>query len=859
MKRAWQIRVLFGLFLASLLGACGGGGSPPPPPPPPPGGGGDHTPSYVEAGLLVLPENLAPQGLSQGDGPQARLLRRALTARALKPGPVGEVGPQTVRASAYLALAWGPVPQARGYRLFLRPGPSSSWIPIGEVAGSKTFAEGSFTIVFEEGDSLQLGVSALGPWGEGPVTPSPPVNPLTPPVPRSPRDGEDFSDNPLFRWTNSSRAEAVGVLVVSQTQEDFAVGELFEGQVGEWRPRDPLPQGAYLWFALNFRGRTRFQSPELDELFGSFSSWSAASGGEFTIGGALRASISGTIRLVQAGSQAALPEGLGEALAKLELRQALTQLLQDPPPMWPGRVIVRTRPGLAPQGLQVLRAGEFVLEAEGELSLEGVRLYRLRSAPQPLASDPALPLKAALALLDRPEVVWAQPDYVAFAHRVPNDPLYPFNWNYELIGMPRAWDITVGDPQVVVGVVDSGVLWDPLRPQRTHPDLVGQVLAGYDFISDPNLAADGDGRDPDPYDTGPGSLTGYHGSHVGGILGAVGDNGLGIPGVAWRVKQVHARALGPNPRAGTGTGSSMDIADGILWVAGLPVAGVPPNPYPAQIVNLSLGTSVPCAATPLIGQVISQLLARGIIVVAAAGNASVDAAGESPASCPGVIAVGAVEPSGARAPYSNYGTTVAVMAPGGFLPGNPRNGVLSLSRNDTTGEMGYRFSHGTSQATPHVAGLVALMKSLKPTLTPQEARAILQATAVPMSAEACRRPSGAECGAGLINAPAALQALGVRPPPPVEGGLLGTLVAACPVVDGRPRCDDPRATGVRLGTTASESPYVLPDARRGTPYAVLAWKDVNNNGQVDTGDLVGAYPREVVPPATGVDFTVSPR
>jgi len=595
MKKAWQIRLLFGLLLAGLLGACGGGGSPPPPPP---GGGGDRAPSYVEAGLLVLPNNLAPQGLPQGETPQAHLLRRALAARALKPGAVGEVGPQALRAYAYLALAWERVPQARGYRLFLRVRPSSSWIPIGEVAGDKTLAKATFTLTFEEGDSLQLGVSALGPWGEGPVTPSPPIEPLAPPVPLSPRDGEDLPGNPLFRWSNSPRAVATGVLVVSKTQEDFAVGRLFEGQVREWRPQNPLPEGAYQWYVFNFRGRTSFQNPELAELFGSFNSWSAASGGEFTIGGALRASISGTIRLVQAGGQAAPPEGLGEALAKLELRQALTQLLQDPPPMWPGRVIVRTRPGLAPQGLRTLRAGEFVLEAERELSLEGVHLYRLRSAPRPLASDPALPLKAALALLDRPEVVWAQPDYVAFAHRVPNDPLYPFNWNYELIGMPRAWDITVGDPRVVVGVVDSGVLWDPLRPQRTHPDLVGQVLAGYDFISDPVLAADGDGRDPDPYDTGPGSLTSYHGSHVGGILGAVGDDGLGIPGVAWRVKQVHARALGPNPQAGTGTGSSVDIAEGILWVAGLPVAGVPPNPYPAQIVNLSLGSTVPCAAHP---------------------------------------------------------------------------------------------------------------------------------------------------------------------------------------------------------------------------------------------------------------------
>jgi serine protease len=455
--------------------------------------------------------------------------------------------------------------------------------------------------------------------------------------------------------------------------------------------------------------------------------------------------------------------------------------------------------------------------------------------------------------LEDPRVAWAQPNYLVFAQRVPNDPLYRFNWHYDLIGLPRAWDITVGSPSVVVGVADTGVLWDPLRPERTHPDLVGQVLGGYDFIRDPRNAADGDGRDPDPYDTGPENLTDYHGSHVGGTIGAASDNGIGIPGVAWRVKQVHARVLGLYG------GDTVDVTEGILWLAGLPVPGVPANPHPAQVINLSLGGRRPCAADPLYRESLAQVLARNVIVVAAAGNANQDAADYVPASCPGVIAVGAVERDGTRAPYSNYGMVLTVMAPGGSTVRNPQDGVLSLGKNDTTGEMKYTFAQGTSMAAPHVAGLVALMKSLKPTLTPQEAKAILQATATPMSAAACERPTGAECGAGLINAPAALQALGAAPPPPVAGGLEGTLVLACPVVGDRGNCSDPRTRIVRLTTNAPESGYVVPGVRRGMPYAVAAWKDVNGNGIVDAGDLVGLYPREVVPPATGVDFTVSPR
>jgi subtilisin family serine protease len=852
---------LLGLLTFLALGGCGdggrGGGE----------GGGNQAPGYVESLVLLLPPEAGATRAALGSTPEARVLERALRAKegpgraaGLPPAP----GASNLQSEAYLLVAWDGVPGARGYRIYARLAGQGSWTPLGQVSGEKTWTEGILKLQYAEGVSLQVGVAVQGPRGEGPITPAPPLELIGLPTPLSPRDGEDFPSNPLFRWRNSPRAEAVGVLILSKEDPDRGVGRVFEGQVQEWRPQERLAEGVYEWYALNFRGRTLFQHPELKDIL-PYRVWSARHGGDFSIGGALRANISGHIRI--AASQGtlpagiSLPEGLGEALERLLLKQELEALLQDPPPMVPGEVIVRLREGAwgreRPGRLQVRGFG---LERERELALPGVHLYRLAQVPPGLRrDDPALPLRAALALLEDPQVVWAQPNYLAFARRIPNDPLYQFNWHYDLIGLPRAWDITVGSPSVVVGVADSGVLWDPLRPERTHPDLVGQVLGGYDFIRDPRIGADGDGRDPNPYDTGPLTITSYHGSHVGGTIGAAGDNGIGIPGVAWRVKQVHARVLGPNFQTGTDTGDTVDITESILWLAGLPVPGAPANPHPAQVINLSLGSSVPCVAEPLYRESIAQAVARNVIVVGAAGNENIDVANDTPSSCPGVISVGAVERDGTRAPYSNYGTILTLMAPGGRTARNPQDGVLSLSKNDTTGEMNYRFLQGTSMAAPHVAGLVALMKSLKPTLTPQEAKAVLQATAIPMSAAACERPTGAECGAGLVNAPAALRALGAAPPPPVAGGLEGTLVLACPVVGDRGNCSDPRTRIVRLTTNAPESGYVVPDVRRGMPYAVAAWKDVNGNGNVDAGDLVGLYPREVVPPATGVDFTVSPR
>jgi serine protease len=209
----------------------------------------------------------------------------------------------------------------------------------------------------------------------------------------------------------------------------------------------------------------------------------------------------------------------------------------------------------------------------------------------------------------------------------------------------------------------------------------------------------------------------------------------------------------------------------MIWAAGRPVPGVPNNSNPAHVINMSLGG--PGSCFPAMQSFIDEALATGAIVVVAAGNENQNAADVSPASCSGVITVGATGFAGTRAPYSNYGSRIDVMAPGGDMSVDLNgdgfaDGVLSLMYFDAEGEMGYQFQQGTSMAAPHVAGVISLMKAVKPDLTAQEALSVLRATARPLSAGQCNRPSGSECGAGLIDAFAALQALqgGVTPPPP---------------------------------------------------------------------------------------------
>lgn len=387
----------------------------------------------------------------------------------------------------------------------------------------------------------------------------------------------------------------------------------------------------------------------------------------------------------------------------------------------------------------------------------GVRIVQYDRRPDGLVLTVPKPddQKTLQAIADRiarsnPDVEYAQPDWVVHADQV-NDPLYPKQWdlheNEISIHQERAWPSSTGRG-VVVAVVDTGV--------RPHEDLVKKLLPGYNFVSKRDLEP---GRGPDGSDPGDwcpekNKPSTWHGTHVAGTIAAETNNGKGIAGTAPDAKILPVRVLGHC------NGSGLDIADGILWAAGLPVAGAPDNPNPAKIINLSLGSLGRCP--PRYVDVMKQVIARGVIVVASAGNDKFDANFNSPANCPGVISVAATSRAGGRAQYSNFGTTVTIAAPGGeVFKDSKDNGIYSTLNAGKTepAEDTYEFYQGTSQAAPHVAGIAALIAQLKPSIKPDEVVKVLQSTAQPfprLREFICTRDI---CGAGIADAAAAVAAV----------------------------------------------------------------------------------------------------
>jgi len=409
----------------------------------------------------------------------------------------------------------------------------------------------------------------------------------------------------------------------------------------------------------------------------------------------------------------------------------------------PARALDRARQALIDRAGQTYGATLRALRA----TANGAHVFQLNRT---MTVDEARQLAAELKSRDA-NVEYAEPDRVMVPLATPTDPSYTQQWDlYEATGginAPAAWDKSTG-AGVNVAVIDTGY--------RPHADLSGQILQGFDFITTTAIANDGGGRDTDASDPGDWTPAGscgagvpaadqsssWHGTHVSGTIAAKANNGLGIAGIAYNAKIVPARVLG---RCG---GYTSDIADAMVWASGGTVTGVPANANKARVLNLSLGGSGACDTTTQ--NAINSARSRGAVVIVAAGNSNTNAINSSPANCSGVITVAATNRSGGKASYSNYGTNVTIAAPGG----DNGAGILSTLNSGTTTPAAdnYAWYMGTSMATPHVAGVVALMLSANPNLTPDDVAARLKSTARAFPA-AC---SG--CGAGIVNAAAAVNA-----------------------------------------------------------------------------------------------------
>jgi serine protease len=433
----------------------------------------------------------------------------------------------------------------------------------------------------------------------------------------------------------------------------------------------------------------------------------------------------------------------------------------------PGRVLVMFGPGLTDAGTARANGAEVAarlataLPAPLTRSLRWERWINDRIGLLTFEPDPARKvrdsLELALALGDLPEVAHAVPETLAHAMAAPSDPSYrQQRWHYELMGLPEAWNIERGNREVVVAVVDTGIV-------SRHPDLRGNLLPGYDFVSFAT-AIDGDGWDADPEDDWSASANcrepgvsgcGFHGTHVAGTIAALADNDVFGTGVAPNVSHFAVRVLEQG-------GADGDILSGVMWAAGLPVDGAPPTPNPADVINMSIGGScfpaecepVECrrfcdGQTEMYEDVFDAVIRAGALVVVAAGNDTQPADDFIPARVGNALTVGAVRPDTGRSSYSNFGDAIDVMAPGGagHFEGTDADRVWS-----TVGPgAGFGAMPGTSMAAPHIAGLAALLKSADPGLTPAQLRAVIEDTAGP--AGQCAEG----CGPGLANALAALQ------------------------------------------------------------------------------------------------------
>ncbi|TLY80956.1 MAG: peptidase, partial [Gammaproteobacteria bacterium] len=470
------------------------------------------------------------------------------------------------------------------------------------------------------------------------------------------------------------------------------------------------------------------------------------------------------------------------------------------------RVIVKFRAGSnSTQKAQTRLAQDRVSALAGRTGLTLRASRSITGALHVMHVEPAVAGEPVAATLERlradPDVEYAEVDQRRYPHAVPNDPLFSQQWYLQqssattpsAVDAVTAWDTTTGSTGIVIADLDTGVRFE-------HPDLQwagagGRLLPGYTFISDTFVANDGDAQDADASDPGDwvtqadlsraecsGGTAGnssWHGTRTAGLLGALSNNGTGIAGMTWSAWLLPVRVLG---KCG---GLDSDIVAGMLWAAGIHVNGVPDNPYPARIENMSLGGTGACPQQYI--DVVSQLTAKGVLVVASAGNEGGPV--DTPANCPGVAGVAGIRHAGTKVGYSSLGPEVALSAPAGncvnTAPGSACLYPVTSATNQgatTPGAYGYTDqvtnpNLGTSFSAPIVSGIAGLMLAANGNLNSAQLIARLKegSVAFPQTSATtttmCHVPAsssdlqtvecictldGQTCGAGMASASGAL-------------------------------------------------------------------------------------------------------
>lgn len=385
------------------------------------------------------------------------------------------------------------------------------------------------------------------------------------------------------------------------------------------------------------------------------------------------------------------------------------------------------------------------------------------------------PVEVKKELNNFPELESVDVQYKVGPELVPNDPLYTQMWAPTKIDLPNAWNIETGAKSVIVGVVDSGI-------DYSHPDLAANLVQGTNLAKNSGHAANDPGDDFG------------HGTHVAGTIGAVGNNGIGVTGNSWNVGIMGIKV--GDAAGGSDTGV---ISQGIVYAA----------QHGAKVINISMGSVGTAPCQDYVQSAVDQATANGALVVVAAGNSNDDASHFVPASCSGVIAVGATDPSDGRASFSNYGSRVSIAAPGvSILSTFPPGAAVGSGCGDSTfgtASDGYGYCNGTSMASPEVAGVAALLFAINPSLSPSQVKKCIIDNADPISTD---KPIGGR----RLNAFKALNACsGVAPVTPI------------PSVG-------PTATPV-VGATATPQPSITLPPSQGSTLEIDVVYDINKNSQ----------------------------
>ncbi|MFA4881058.1 MAG: S8 family serine peptidase [Candidatus Doudnabacteria bacterium] len=424
--------------------------------------------------------------------------------------------------------------------------------------------------------------------------------------------------------------------------------------------------------------------------------------------------------------------GLPASISSGAAQEGLPIFVQEKPskklekPLYaPDEIIVKFKPGVAPDSINQILKGQDVSEK-----------YESKFAKFKVLKIPKGGSVAELVEVfkQNPSVEYAEPNYYAYASMVPNDPLYSYQWHFDNptyggIHMQQAWDKSTGSPNVKVAVIDTGVAYENYRGFEQAPDLANtSFVAGYDFINKDTHPNDDEG----------------HGTHVTGTIAQSTNNNLGVAGVAFNTTIMPVKVLDA-----AGSGTYDQVADGIYYAAD----------NGAKVINMSLGGSSPAT---VLEDAVAYASNDGVTIIAASGNEADEAGYTGGISYPAaydnyVIAVGATRYDEGVAYYSNYGSSLDLTAPGGDITVDQNNdgygdGVLQQTFGTNPKDWGYWFYQGTSMATPHVSGLAALLLSQDPSRTPDQIRTILQSTAEDKGTAGWDQ----YYGYGLIDAQAAL-------------------------------------------------------------------------------------------------------